>query len=81
MDQYFDYDITTEEIDKMISQSIDKLDDILKYDGRYKKSKIDEFFANHETFAKGVYYGFTGLFGIGGVGGVGGGIYTIVSYL
>ena len=32
MEKYFEYDITLEEIEKMISESIDKLNDILKYD-------------------------------------------------
>ena len=71
MDQYFDSDITTEEIDKKISQSIDKLDEILKYDGRYKKSKIGEFFENLETFTTGLAYGAMGLNGIIAVGEVG----------
>ena len=39
MDQYFDYNITPEEIDKVISQSIDKLDEILKY-ACYKKTDL-----------------------------------------
>ena len=39
MDQYFDYNITPEEIDKAISQSIDKLDEILKY-AYYKKTDL-----------------------------------------
>ena len=41
MEKYFEDDITPEEIDKMISESIDKLDDILKY-GK-SKEKFNEF--------------------------------------